>query len=126
MSVKNLKILTMLIIFLSYPGLSAVEKITGSVSQVLIDDTRYAGCLVFIESSLTLAEVGLECPDSYFTFDCLNKRNISGGKGVAYKKLATAQLALALDAQVQLTIDDSLVPGGRCYAERIVIFNPKE
>lgn len=103
---------------------SAVKVVDGQISQILTDGRLYGGCMVWAPTEKSLAEYGLNCRNNYFTFDCRNDADQPGGKSQAQLNLQQAQLALALNSRVQLTVNDSVTINGNCYASRVVVFAP--
>jgi hypothetical protein len=81
--------------------------------------------MAFAPTEKTLAEYGLSCRNNYFTFDCMGVSGQPGGRAQAELNLQQAQLALALNARVQLTVVDTVTVNGNCYANRVVVFAPE-
>lgn len=105
---------------------AAVKVVDGQISQILTDGRLYGGCMVWAPTEKSLAEYGLSCRNNYFTFDCRNDAGQPGGKSQAQLNLQQAQLALALNSRVQLTVNDAITINGNCYANRVVVFAPSQ
>lgn len=105
---------------------AAVKVVDGQISQILTDGRLYGGCMVWAPTDKSLSEYGLNCRNNYFTFDCRNDADQPGGKSQAQLNLQQAQLALALNSRVQLTVNDAVTINGNCYASRVVVFAPSE
>ena len=105
---------------------AAVKVVDGQISQILTDGRLYGGCMVWAPTEKSLAEYGLSCRNNYFTFDCRNDADQPGGKSQAQLNLQQAQLALALNSRVQLTVNDNITINGNCYANRVVVFAPSQ
>ena len=92
---------------------AATALVTTEVDRVLIDDTNYAGCLVYVTAKLsdTLAN----CPGKYLTLDCSGELGTS--KSLSSAKLTAAYLALVTSKRVIITIDDSRKANNYCLAK---------
>lgn len=101
-----------------------IAKVRGKIERILTDDTLYGGCMVFAPTVKPLDEYGLACRNNYFTLDCRGEADRNGGRAEAELNLQQAQLAMAINAEVELRVDDSITINGNCYAGRVTVFSP--
>lgn len=90
------------------------------VTKILLDDSKYGGCLVYIDDAPN--NNGLSCTSnvSAVSFDCLGTRADAPSKATAQSKLSAAQLALVTGNRIRLRVmDTGGQPNGYCYADRI-------
>ena len=90
------------------------------VTKILLDDSRYGGCLVYIDNAPN--NNGLQCNSSIsaVSFDCLGTRADAPSKATAQNKLSAAQLALVTGNRIRLqVVDTGGQLNGYCYAPRI-------
>lgn len=105
----------------------ATQKvITATVDRIITDTKFYGGCMVLAPTEEPLSAYGLNCRNNYFTFDCRNDADLPGGRLQAELNLQQAQLALALNASIQLTVTDAITINGNCYASRVVVIAPEQ
>jgi hypothetical protein len=86
------------------------------VERVLVDDARYAGCMVLLEANFQYELPN--CGARWATLDCLKEFPESSGS-IASNKLAQAQLALVTGRSVTMRITDTRMANGYCFAQRI-------
>ena len=101
-------------------------SIQGSIDRILTDGSSYGGCMVLFQPEQPLSAYGLNCRNNYFTFDCRGDSGQPGGRAQAELNLQQAQLAMALNAQVQLVVTDNITIDGNCYSKRAVVLRPSE
>jgi hypothetical protein len=123
-----IRISSLFLVLLLVTGATTTEahiaKVRGKIERILTDDTLYGGCMVFAPTIKPLDEYGLACRNNYFTFDCRNEAERNGGRAEAELNLQQAQLAMAINAEVELRVDDSITLNGNCYAGRVTVFTP--
>ena len=86
------------------------------VERVLVDDARYAGCMVLLEANFQYDLPN--CGARWATLDCLKEFPESSGS-IASNKLAQAQLALVTGRSVTVRVTDTRMANGYCFAQRI-------
>ena len=115
MSVLKSSIAALLLVA-STNAISAESTFTAEVERVLVDDSRFAGCMVLLttDPAATLPN----CGRYWATLDCLKEFPESTGS-IASNKLAQAQLALVTGRSVTMRVTDTRMANGYCFAERI-------
>ena len=119
-----MKVLFLLAFIFASSTQAATKVVTGSIDRILTDGQMYGGCMVLAPTTQPLSAYGLNCRNNYFTFDCRGDAGRPGGRAQAELNLQQAQLAMALDATIQLTVTDEVTINGNCYASRVVVFAP--
>jgi hypothetical protein len=117
--------LILLLVVVSTNVFAASAVIRGKVVSTLSDGNLYGGCMAAVIPAKTLSEYGLSCRNAYFSFDCRADAGMPGGRAQAELNFQQAQLAMALDADVQLTVIDTVTLNGNCYAQRVVVLKPE-
>lgn len=92
---------------------AATAQVTTEVDRVVIDDTFYAGCLVYVPTTLSTILPG--CGDYYVTLDCSGELGTS--KTLSAAKLNSAYLGLVTGKRVIMVIDDSRKANTYCLAK---------
>lgn len=105
-----------LVMVLSTSTMSAESTFSAEVQRVLVDDSRFAGCMVLL--STDPADTLPNCGRYWATLDCLQEFPESTGS-IASNKLAQAQLALVTGRSVTMRVTDTRMANGYCFAERI-------
>lgn len=100
----------------STSAMSAESTFSAEVERVLVDDSRFAGCMVML--STDPAATLPNCGRFWATLDCLKEFPESSGS-IASNKLAQAQLALVTGRSVTMRVTDTRIANGYCFAERI-------
>ena len=105
-----------LLLTLAAPVHGDVAQLQGvKVLKTLVaDGGRWGGCMALLDRDIATA--GLDCRGAWVTFSCTGDFT---SKDIAYKMLESAQMALALDREVSVMVDDQLLHNGWCYANRI-------
>jgi hypothetical protein len=94
---------------------AATASVQATVERTLVADAdRWGGCMARV--NVTLADLGLDCYSRWVTFSC---SGVHTTKDIAYRMFDSAQMALALDKQVWLSITDQKKHNGYCFADRI-------
>ena len=119
-----MRAVVLLMLLLAGSSQAATKVVTGSIARILTDGRMYGGCMVLAPTTQPLSAYGLNCRNNFFTFDCRNDAGQPGGRAQAELNLQQAQLAMALDATIQLTVTDEVTINGNCYASRVVVFAP--
>lgn len=94
-------------------------KITATLISGEVDsegNTNFGGCMARLSKRNINSETGLSCSNDWVTFSC------SGdflSVASASRLLNSAQMADALDLNVNLRIDDSKKHNGFCLAKRL-------
>ena len=96
--------------------MSAESTFNAEVQRVLVDDQRYAGCMV--QLSVDPQQTLPSCGRYWATLDCLKEFPESAGS-ITSNKLAQAQLALVTGRAVTMRVTDTRIANGYCFAERI-------
>ena len=91
-------------------------SITAKVTRTLVvanDD--WGGCAAQLD--ISLVDEGLaNCDDKWVTFSCSGDH---ASKSSAIRMFDQAQMAFALDRQVQVFVDDTKTHNGFCFVNRI-------
>ena len=109
--------LLLMALYLAYAPAShaTTAKVRGLVTKTVIaDQGRWGGCMVRMDK--TLADSGLNCPSQWVSFSC---SGIYTEKDVAYRMFDQAQMAFAMQRQVEIYVDDSKKHNEYCYGNRI-------
>lgn len=105
---------TTLLLGISIGANAAVSKLTAKVDRVLhMSDDTYGGCMAFV--SVDPATVGLNCKN-WVSFSCSGDFT---SKDNAYRMFDMSQMALALNKNVQVFVNDAKKHNGYCFVERI-------
>ncbi|KOR30885.1 hypothetical protein TI04_03685 [Achromatium sp. WMS2] len=103
------------VLALSGQAYAATAHVTSPVTRILLHDSSFGGCMAGLNNIRLTG-----CTTGFATFDC--KGSLTGTDTVmAYRMLDQAQLALATNKSVFVTIDSSLVINGYCKVTRIDI-----
>ena len=106
----------LIIVALSSSAFAARTNVTARVNQIIIDDSRYGGCMARLSVNPATSLAG--CGNWYVTMDCLAAFPEST-KSVAAQKLSAAQLAYVTRNNVKVNVDDTRKANGFCVAIRI-------
>lgn len=116
---RALIILFVLVSGFAFTSHAAKAVIQGKIERTLTSDgATYGGCMIFLDQ--VLANYALNCTGRWVTFSCTGD---FAPKDAAYRMFDSAQLALALDKEVLVIVDDLKKHNGFCYAERIDILS---
>jgi len=95
--------------------MAATATFTAGVTQVLIDDNNFAGCMARLTVDVGGQLAG--CSGRFVTLDCTGE--LGSSNSIASAKLGAAQLALVTDTTVRVTVDNTRVANRYCLARRI-------
>lgn len=100
---------------------AAQGNLTTTVTRTDVFSDIYGGCMAGLAVATNTAVVAagqptLNCPGNYVSFSCTGTYS---SKDIAFYMFDQAQLALALNKQVYLAIDDTKKHNGYCFATRI-------
>lgn len=116
-----IRLVTLLLAMLaSHVVFATNASIRANVTQILIDDTYYGGCMAQFTEDPAVALPG--CSASWLTFDCLAAFPETT-KSMATNKLSQAQLALLTGRAVSVSFTDSRKASGYCFVYRIDLSN---
>ena len=87
--------------------------ITSKVKRILVDDTFYSGCMVYLDK-----DVGHGCPSRWVSLDCKGLFN-GKDKEVNKQKMAIAIEAAKNSRPVYLIVNPSHRANNYCVARRI-------
>jgi hypothetical protein len=108
-------VLFMVVVVLSPFSQAATASFQATVERTLVADAdRWGGCMA--RTNVTLADLGVDCYSRWVTFSC---SGVHTTKDVAYRMFDSAQMAMALDKQVWLSVTDQKKHNGYCFANRI-------
>jgi hypothetical protein len=102
--------------FVSQNSLAAEATFGSSVERVLVDDSKFAGCMVQLSNDPQ--KFLPNCERFWVTLDCLNlfPESIDG---ISQNKLSQAQLALVSGRKVTVRATDRRIANGYCFAQRV-------
>jgi len=80
----------------------------------------YGGCMALLSSPINKATNSPNCPDNYVSFSCDGTYTT---QAIAQTMYDQAQLALALNKQVYVKVDDTMLSNGFCTAVLIELLN---
>ena len=114
------KIVSVALISGSQVSQATTLTIHSDVEKILIDHSRYGGCLIYIDSS-PANDTALSCTNtvSAISFDCTNTRGTSN-KAMARAMLDSAYLNLLQPNTTRMTFrvtDEGGLPNGVCVAD---------
>ena len=95
--------------------MAATATFTAGVTQVLIDDQNYAGCMARLTENVGNQLAG--CNGLFVTLDCTGE--LGSSKSIASAKLGAVQLAMVTDTVVRVTVDNTRLANNYCIARRI-------
>ena len=98
----------------SSSALGASANLVTNVIAIVQDDNNFGGCMANISPGPETVLGG--CGNYYITFSCDGTFNT---KSQANAKLNAAQLAYAAAKKVYVTIDDTKLHNGYCFASRV-------
>ncbi len=118
---KNI-ILTFYFIFFVTFVTNAISQTIGisdaRITRILIDSINYGGCMILTDKKPS--NYGLNCPSTWLSLDCLGKFY---SKDSAFRKLDQVQMAMALEKDVYLLVDDSKTYNTKfCVVQRVDIY----
>ena len=101
---------------------SDVKAVTGgltaTVSKVMVNATAYGGCMALLSKTISSASPAVNCPGNWISFSCTGTY---ASKDLAFFMLDQAQLALSLNKNVTVYVDDTKKHNGYCFANRIEV-----
>lgn len=121
MNIKKTAVLalaTALTTFTSPVGATSAWVSDATIRQTMVDSVYFGGCMILIDKSIS--DSGLNCPGGWVSFSCSGDFNT---KDFAYRKLDSAQMAMALGKRVNLYVDDTKKHNNYCFARRIDVLN---
>jgi hypothetical protein len=121
-----MKVVLLLTLLFASSAQAVTKVVSGSIDRILTDGSLYGGCMVLLQPEQPLSAYGLNCRNNYLTFDCRGDAGQPGGRAQAELNLQQAQLAMALNATVQLVVTDSVTINENCYSRRVVVLRPSE
>jgi len=106
------------------PACAVLGGLTTAVARTLVSNQNlYGGCMAGLAVPINTAVVSpgqpattLNCPGNYVSFSCTGTYN---SKDLAFYMLDQAQLALSLNKQLYVTVDDTKLHNGYCVALRV-------
>ena len=101
-------------LWISGSALAATGVLVANVTQVLVDDANYGGCMVRLDTSPTTIVAG--CAESFLTLDCTGDFT---SKSKAQRKLDSANLSLVTGKRMAVYFTDASKHNGYCLATRI-------
>ncbi len=105
------------------PAHAVAGTLSTTVLRTLVSNgSTYGGCMAQLAAPINTATVAAGQPavncgaSGWVSFSCTGTHN---GKDLAFYMLDQAQLALALNKPVSVTVDDAKTHNGYCVATRI-------
>jgi hypothetical protein len=90
---------------------------SATVTRTLVTGSNtYGGCMAVLDQAINTATPTPNCPGNWVTFSCVGTYT---SKDLGFHMLDQAQLALALNKSVLVTVDDTKKHNGYCFAFRI-------
>jgi hypothetical protein len=106
----------LLLTTLASPAGAATATFTTFISKTMVTaDDQYGGCMAAL--SVNPRSKLPKCAATWVTFDCRGK--FATDPLLAYRLLDQAQLALAANKSVYVTVDDARIVNGVCFAPRL-------
>lgn len=102
---------------LSFSASADFQKYETKVVRIVLDDTRYAGCMAEVVPNLSLAG----CNARFVTFDCSGQLGTSSK--VSSGMLSGAQLAMVTGNKILLNVVNNKTANGICLATRLDNYN---
>jgi len=99
---------------------AATGTLQSTVTRTLVSSAHFGGCMASFASLVSSASPPVNCPGYSVSFSCTGTYV---AKDLAFAMLDQAQLAVALNKPVSVTIDDTLKHNGQCVATRIDVIN---
>lgn len=112
-------ILTVVVCSLSLLSTSVFSQkggLTAKVVRILIDDTSYGQCMVYLDKAINTASNSPDCPSKWVSLSCDGTYN---SKDIAYRKLDIAQKSEITQQDMRIYVDDTKKHNGFCYAFRV-------
>lgn len=98
------------------PANAATGVLTTTITATSVSSNSYGGCLAKLGDAVNTAVPAVNCPDNWVSFSCTGSYN---SKDLAFYMLDQAQLALSLNKQVVVRVDDNKIHTPYCVATRI-------
>ena len=113
----NVKITASILCVLFWSGIvsAATDTWSTKVTQFLVDDSQFGGCLAFL-SVPPSSRSAISCPSGWVSFDCTGTVN---SKSEGSIKLGAAQLAFVTDKCIIVTANDAVTFNGQCHAPTV-------
>lgn len=87
--------------------------LTGTIKEILVDDSRFGGCMVWIVPGPETLTLDNACKSSYVSLDCAGN---FGSKSSGQAKLQSAQLAYVMGQSINFYVDSTKQHNGFCVA----------
>ncbi|MEI6336166.1 MAG: hypothetical protein WCS87_16525 [Methylococcaceae bacterium] len=101
----------------SLPVYAVEGTLTAKVSKTMVTgNATYGGCMALLDKAINTAANAPNCPGNWVSFSCTGTYT---SKDMAFHLLDQAQLALALNKQVTVIVNDTKKHNGNCFASRI-------
>jgi len=100
---------------------NAVQGVLSSttVLRTMVNSGQYyGGCMAQLGKAINTATNSPNCPGNWVSFSCVG---LYTSKEQAFHMLDHAQLALALNKSVSVTVEDTKKHNDYCFAQRIEI-----
>lgn len=91
---------------------AATEKLRGKIGATLSDNWNYGKCMI----KSTSFKPSINCPNDWFSLSCSGDYS---SKEDARRMWDSAQMALALDLDVQVSVDDEKKHNKYCVIVRL-------
>jgi hypothetical protein len=122
MKTRNIACLTVSLVFATLACSTAWGSernlVDANITRVLISAGTYGGCMaaVTVDPSTQLPA----CGQWWVSFEC--QKDNSSDSVIGYRMLDQAQMALALNKKVLVTISDATIYNGYCVVKRMDIY----
>lgn len=110
----------LLLMALATSATAAVGNFNANVLRVISDNKWYGGCMASL--SVAPSSIGLDCAGQSVTFSCTGD---FATKDQAKRNFELAQMAMLLDAPIQVVVDDTKKHNGYCLVKRVDMVNPQ-
>ena len=118
---KLIKTIALFLLVINMNSLYATRAyVIANIKQTLLSmPDIYGSCMVRVDIPETLTSYGVDCPGQWISLSCTGDFH---PKDIAYKMFDTAQMSLAIGANVQIEVNDLKKHNGYCVAERMDIY----
>ena len=87
--------------------------LTGKIKEILVDDSRFGGCMVWVVPGPETLALDNACKSAYVSLDCAGD---FGTKSSGQAKLQAAQLAYVTEQSINFYVDSTKQHNGFCVA----------
>jgi len=116
---KHCWMIGLLLCVLTTQASAATGSLFSKVNRVVSDNQYYGGCMALL--AVAPSTLGLDCSGKFVVFSCSGD---FATKDQAKRNFELAQMAMLLDTQIQVVVDDTRKHNGYCFVKRVDLSKP--